>query len=191
MIAQLSGTVTAVKPSWLILGVAGVGYKVYVTPSLIASTKAGYPLDLWTHLVVREDALDLYGFLEYGELELFKLLISVSGVGPRGAVGIMSLDKLNKLKSAIASSDVGYLTKVSGIGRKTAEKVCLELRDKLGELEDVGAHVLRRDEEDSLEALKALGYRHEEAREALRLLPETLSDQSARIREALKLLSRQ
>lgn len=102
----------------------------------------------------------------------------------------MSLDKLEKLKSAIAASDVGYLTKVSGIGRKTAEKVCLELRDKLGELEVVGATALRREEEDALEALKALGYRHEEAREALRLVPESVSDQGTRIKEALRLLAR-
>jgi Holliday junction DNA helicase RuvA len=191
MIASLSGTVTALRPTWLVLSVGGVGYKIYATPSLLSATTSGDDLSVWTHLVVREEALDLYGFTDYGELELFKLLISVSGVGPRGAIGILSLDKLEKLKSAIAASDVGYLTKVSGIGKKTAEKVCLELRDKLGDIEITDAPGQRRDEEDTLEALKALGYRQDEAREALRLVDPALTDQGVRIREALKLLSRQ
>lgn len=190
MIASLSGTVSALKPTWLALSVAGVGYKVYGTPTLLSSMHLGDEVLVWTHLVVREDVLDLYGFTDYGELELFKLLISVSGVGPRSAIGILSLDKIDKLKSAIAASDVGYLTKVSGIGRKSAEKICLELRDKLGELEAVGTSSIRRDEEDTLEALKALGYRQDEAREALRLVPPEVTEQGARIREALKLLSR-
>lgn len=190
MIAHLTGTVTAVKPTWLVLSAHGVGYKVYGTPALLGTATQDRELSAWTHLVVREDALDLYGFLEYAELELFKLLISVSGVGPRSAIGILALDKIEKLKGAIAASDVSYLTSVSGVGKKSAEKICLELRDKLGELEAPGGTAHRREEEDALEALKALGYRSEEAREALRMLPEEVTDQRTRIKEALKLLSR-
>lgn len=190
MIAHLSGTVVAAHTSWIALSVGGVGYKVYATPTLLAESTVGNELSVWTHLVVREDALDLYGFSEYGELELFKLLISVSGVGPKGALGILGLDRLEKLKQAIAASDVAYLTKVSGVGKKSAEKICLELRDKLGELELSSGARGRSAKTDTLEALVSLGYRADEAREALRLIPEDITDTGARIKEALKLLSR-
>ncbi len=190
MIAQLTGSVSAVRPTWFALMAGGVGYKVYGSASLLSTVREGEECTVWTHLVVREDALDLYGFAEYGELELFKLLISVSGVGPKGALGIMSLDKLDKLKQAIAASDVAYLTKVSGIGRKSAEKICVELRDKLGELEVTGAAQSRSVQADTLDALMSLGYRADEARDALRLVSSDITDRSAIIKEALKLLAR-
>jgi holliday junction DNA helicase RuvA len=191
MIAHLDGTVSSIKSTWLTLSVGGVGYKVYGSPNLLTFVLPGQTLAVWTHLVVREDALDLYGFVEYGELELFQLLISVSGVGPRSAIGILALDKLDKLKGAIAASDIGYLTGVSGIGKKSAEKICLELRDKLGDIEIADTTGTRREDEDALEALKALGYRADEARDALRLVSSDITEQNSRIREALKLLARQ
>jgi Holliday junction DNA helicase RuvA len=190
MIAKLTGTALRAQSGYLILDVHGVGYKVYASPPLLSETAPGTELSLWTHLVVREDVLDLYGFIDHAELELFKLLISVSGVGPRGALGILSLDKIDKLKRAIASSDVSYLTKVSGVGRKSAEKICVELSDKLGELGEAHVPGARSDEEDTLEALKSLGYRADEAREALKLVPDDITNQGAVIKEALKLLAK-
>ncbi len=189
MIAQLEGRVASIQATWLVLMVGGVGYKVYTSPHLRNECEIGDTLCLWTHLVVREDALDLYGFALYGELELFQLLLSVSGVGPRSAIGILALGKIDKLKSAIAASDIGYLTGVSGIGKKSAEKLCLELRDKLKDIE-FGVSGARHEDTEALEALKALGYRADEAREALHLVPGEVVPQAARIREALKLLAR-
>jgi Holliday junction DNA helicase RuvA len=192
MISHLSGTVLAKKPSYIVLDVQGVGYRVFCTKRVLEEVKTGEDLSLHTHLAVREDAMDLFGFPTNDELDLFTLLISISGIGPRSALGIIGLETIEKLVSAIAHGDVGYLTKVSGVGRKSAEKIVLELREKM-EIFDIsalgGTSTNRREDEDVLEALKTLGYRADEARESLRHIPEDITDQGAIIKEALKLLS--
>jgi len=189
MIAHLFGTVRGKHESHLVLDVQGVGYKVYCIGRLLTSVNKHDELGVHTHLAVREDAMDLFGFAQSEELELFKLLIGVSGIGPRSALGIIGLESIDKLTTAIAHNDVAYLTKVSGVGKKSAEKICLELKDKVGVLniEDVAA--VRREEEDVLEALQALGYRLDEAREALRTIPDDVVDPGARVKEALRVLS--
>ena len=111
----------------------GVGYKISVPPDSLSKIKEGGETMLFIHTHVREDILDLYGFLDYEELEFFELLIGVSGIGPKGALVILSVATIETLKKAISSGDLAYLTKISGIGRKTAEKILLELRDKVGE----------------------------------------------------------
>ena len=191
MIGYLHGRVTHLLPEYCLLDVHGVGYKVFTMPRVLESTRAGEELSLHVHLVVREDAMELFGFPLYEELELFQMLIGVSGIGPRSALGILGLETADKLVSAIAHGDVGYLTKVSGVGKKSAEKIVLELREKVSmlDIKDLGGS--RRGEEDALEALRALGYRADEAREALRLVPEEAIEPSARIREALRILARQ
>jgi Holliday junction DNA helicase RuvA len=189
MIAHLSGTVLTKKPLFMVIDVQGVGYRVFCTDRLLADSKTGDSIDLHIHTVVREDALDLYGFQMYEEVELFMLLINVSGIGPRSALGIMSLETLEKLLSAIAHSDIGYLTKVSGVGKKSAEKIILELKDKVGRFDTTIMQDIRRGEEDVLEALKTLGYRADEARTALRQVPDDITEQSDVIKEALRRLS--
>jgi Holliday junction DNA helicase RuvA len=189
MIAHLQGTVLAKKPTFLVLDVHGVGYKVFCTERVLAAVAIREDCSLHTHLAVREDALDLFGFATSEELELFQLLIGISGIGPRSALGIMGLETIEKLTSAIAHGDVGYLTKVSGVGRKSAEKIVLELKEKVVLLDVHDASGMRHEDEDVLEALKALGYRADEAREALRQVPEDVTEQPARIKEALRLLS--
>jgi len=190
MIAHLFGIVRTIRPSFLVLDVQGVGYKVACTTNTLEQLKVDDEVGLHTHLAVREDAMELFGFATHQELELFTMLLGVSGVGPRSALGIVGLDSITKLANAIAHSDIGYLTKVSGVGKKSAEKLVLELKEKvlLLDLQDVGT--VRQDEEDILEALKALGYRADEAREALRQVADGVTEQSARIREALRILSR-
>ena len=141
---------------------------------------------IWTHLYQREDALELYGFLFQPELELFETLIGVSGVGPRTALGILNVAPIDTLKRAIASGELSYLTKVSGIGRKTAEKIMVELREKFGKAMAAGPEL--KEEQDALEALESLGYSIREAREALHQVPETIQGTSQRVKEALKLL---
>jgi len=189
MISRLSGTVVDLTEKYTILDVSGVGYKIFCSTDTLATLSLDTLASLHTHLAVREDALDLYGFSNAGELHFFELLISVSGIGPKSALGILGIASTDTLKKAIATGDTGYLTKVSGIGRKTAEKIVLELRDKLrahaGSKESGGA---LRAESDVIEALKALGYSGNDARDALKEIPAEVTGTNARIKEALKIL---
>lgn len=191
MISHLTGTALFVRDTHVVLGVQGVGYKVHVTPRLLDHARTTREISLHIHTVVREDALELFGFPTYEELELFQLLIGISGIGPRSALGIIGLESIEKLVSAIAHGDVGYLTKVSGVGKKSAEKIVLELRDKVTTLDLTEGDTARHEDSDVLEALQALGYRADDAREALRGIPGDITAQGARIKEALRLLSRQ
>ncbi len=185
MIASLKGTVSFKGEKFLVIDTGGVGYKVYASTDLLSKVKQDIEkIYLYIHTHVREDSLDLYGFESMEELEFFEMLISVSGIGPKGALIILSVATTSTLKTAISTGDVGYLTKISGIGRKTAEKMVLELRDKLGKLE-IGEGM--RDELDALEALKSLGYREHEAREALKQVTPN-SDTNTKLKEALKIL---
>jgi len=190
MISHLSGTALFVRDTHLVLDVHGVGYKVHATPRLLDHARATRDISLHIHTVVREDALELFGFPSPDELELFQLLIGISGIGPRSALGIIGLESIEKLVSAIAHGDVSYLTKVSGVGKKSAEKIVLELRDKVTTLDLTEGNTARHEDSDVLEALQALGYRAENAREALRGVPEEVTETSARITEALRMLSR-
>ncbi len=167
--------------------VGGIGYKVATTKEVLARTSVGSQVTLWTHLAVREDALDLYGFPTEEELRFFELLLTVSGIGPRSALGILDIASVETLRSAIAHEKSEYLTKVSGIGRKTAEKIVLELRDKVGVSAEGSEHSLRGDSE-ALEAMRALGYSANEARDALRKVPKEIEKSNDRLREALKIL---
>jgi holliday junction DNA helicase RuvA len=189
MISHLTGTVIELSEKYTVIDVNGVGYKVYCSTDTLSELHADSPASLFTYLVVREDALDLYGFISREEEDFFQLLISVSGIGPKGALGILSATSTNILKKAIATGDTSYLTKVSGIGRKTAEKVVLELRDKLKAHSDTkeNPHELRA-ESDVVLALQSLGYSQNEARDVLKEVSAEIVGTNARIREALKIL---
>lgn len=185
MIGSIRGKITLKTDKFLIVEAGGVGYKVNVSPDALSRTnKLGEEIFLWIHTHVREDSFDLYGFLDRDELEFFEMLISVSGIGPKGALSILSTTTVETLKTAIRTGDTGYLTKISGIGRKTAEKIVIELRDKLGK--EIEGTTLR-DEMDALEALKSLGYSQNEARDALKEVAGDLST-NAKIKSALKIL---
>src|SRR3989338_5545815 len=149
MISAIEGTVELKGDRYAVIATGGgVFYRIFasaetlrkipeksqnINPSTSSGQAPSTPLrvKLWTHLYQREDTTELYGFLHYPELEFFELLIQISGIGPKSGLGIMAVASLDTLKKAIASGDTSYLTKVSGIGRKTAEKVILELRDKM------------------------------------------------------------
>ncbi|QQR76892.1 Holliday junction branch migration protein RuvA [Candidatus Nomurabacteria bacterium] len=191
MIARLEGSVIEASEKWVILDVAGVGYRIYCSPETLSIVTKKESIALYTYLSVREDALDLYGFISSEEHDFFEMLLSVSGIGPKSALGVLSATTIDTLKQAIGSGDTSYLTKVSGIGRKTAEKIVIELRDKLR------AHVnvndtpgMLRAESDVVEALKSLGYSQNEARDALKEIDSSISGTSARIKEALKILGK-
>ncbi|MCX6755256.1 MAG: Holliday junction branch migration protein RuvA [Candidatus Nomurabacteria bacterium] len=187
MIGSIKGKTILKTDKFIIVEANGVGYKIHIHKPLSFQERGqGVRSDeifLWIHTIVREDALDLYGFLDREELEFFEMLISVSGIGPKGALGILSVASIETLRQAIGTNDISYLTKISGIGRKTAEKIVIELRDKFKDEKTGGA---LKEEMDALEALKSLGYSQNEARDALKNV--TAVDTNAKIKEALKIL---
>ncbi len=187
MISHITGEVILKNDKFVIIDVSGVGYKVYISIDSIRKIGVkGEKVNLWTYLSVRENVLDLYGFMNYAEVDLFEMLIGISGVGPKSALGIMGVAPLDTLKSAIASGDTSYLTKVSGIGKKNAEKIILELRDKLGAIESESKTGVFSADTDVIDALQALGYSATEAREALKEVPKETTGASKKITEALK-----
>lgn len=187
MIGHLEGTVRAIRAGYAIISAGGVGYKVALTRENIAKLSPDAETAVWTYLAVREDALDLYGFATEEELRFFELLRTVSGIGPKSALAILDVASVETMRSAIASANASYLTSISGIGKKTAEKIVLELKDKVGIAADGSKHAMRGDE-DALEAMKALGYSAQEARDALRKVPGTIQKSNERLREALRIL---
>lgn len=188
MIGTLKGTVQYKDLHSLIIEVSGVGYKVAVTTDTALDALPGQDILLWTFLSVRETALDLYGFKDKENLEVFELLITISGIGPKTALGILNVASIDMLKQAVAEDDISYLTRVSGIGKKNAEKIVLELRDKLVTT-GIEKGLNLRAEGDALEALVSLGYSERDAREALKKIPKEVENTSERVKQALKLLS--
>jgi len=186
MITQLRGTIVAKDPEYCILDVGGIGYRVFVTPETLAHTPENKELMLWTHLSVRETALDLFGFLTREDLIFFELLIGISGIGPKSAISILGLTDVATLTSAIAEGDTSYLTKVSGIGAKSAQKIVLELSDKVSKV--IGNPSLKEDS-DAIDALAAMGYTIAEARAALKEVPHDVVGASERLKCALKQLA--
>lgn len=188
MIGTLKGTVQHKDLHSLIIDVGGVGYKVSVTTDTALDALPSEPVFLWTHLAVRENALDLYGFSNKETLDIFELLICISGIGPKTALGILNVASPTTLRQAVAEGDTSYLTRVSGIGRKNAEKIVLELRDKLvTTAEDTGLNL--RAEGDALEALVSLGYSERDSRDALKKVAKEVVNTSDRVKQALKLLA--
>lgn len=191
MIAYLEGEIIHLTDKFIIINTGNVGYKVSVTPQTISLYTLDKKTSLFIYTAVRENSIDLYGFKDINELSFFELLLDVSGIGPKGALGIIALAPVLTIKRAIATGDVGYLNKVSGIGKKTAEKIIIELRDKLKDYKsDTDTPGTLRDESDILEALKSLGYSQNEARDSLHEVPPTVIGTNARIKEALKILGK-
>lgn len=185
MIAQLRGTVIAKNGNALILDVEGVGYEVQLSTRDIDECHEEQDLVIATHLSIRENAHELYGFIEVGAKQLFSRLLSVSGVGPKVALSILSLGPVGEVQAAIASGDTNYISAASGVGKRVAEKVVVELRGKIDGIvtgEDAGANVTV---DDAFGALLALGYTSTQARQAL---VNTQGSVEERIKAALKQL---
>ena len=188
MIARLRGRAVSWDADGLVLDVGGVGYLLHATPGAVGKADGGDEVVLETHLHVREDALQLYGFADAGERELFRLLLGVSGVGPKVALAIVSGYSPSELRRAIVREDAALFQTIPGIGKKTAQRVVLELKEKIAPLAAVAAapevgagdgHVMARD------ALVELGYSVAEAEERL---AETDPDSTPaeRVRQALR-----
>ncbi|MCX6813030.1 MAG: Holliday junction branch migration protein RuvA [Candidatus Azambacteria bacterium] len=191
MISYLEGKILDKNEKFFVVDVNGVGYKIFSHSGILEKIpENGQNVKIWTHLYVREDAMDLYGFLNKEELEFFEILISISGIGPRSALGILEVAPVSSLKQAIVSEDETFFTKVSGIGRKTAQRLILELKSKLAKtvvLEKGGSF---KEMSDAFEALVALGYRQSDVRRVLNELPKDMKSAEAKVNEALKRLGR-
>ena len=192
MIAELKGTVSRAGRGFVVVSVGGIGYRVSITGSTLVALRrtTGETVRLLTHLAVRENAHDLYGFLVEEELNFFELLITISGIGPKTALAILSVADPATIARAVNSGDSSHLTKVSGIGRKSAERIVVELRDKLGAIATGEETAAVKDESDAIDALRALGYSAKEARDALKAVPKEVAGAGERVKEALKLLSK-
>ncbi len=189
MIAQLEGKIAGVRGNAVIVMVGGVGYLVAVSVYTLGKLAGQGEVLLYIHTHVREDTLALYGFLNEEELFMFQLLISVSGIGPKAGLAILSIADVKTIRMAVVNKDPSILTRVSGVGKKTAEKVIIELQNKVEAVagDDQADAVAG---QDALEALTSLGYSISQAREALKLVPVDVKDVSARIRQALKNLGK-
>lgn len=190
MIGKLTGTWGGSDDGMGLVEVGGVGYAVRV-PFYTLGTTPGAHISLYIHTVVREDAFDLYGFATRDELAFFRQLTSVSGVGPKTALGVINVSDIGSLKRSIASGDAGALTKVFGIGKKSAERIVVELRDKLSleqQAQPIDAADMGGDGE-IIEALMALGYKADESRQTLRAIgAEGAGNIKERLGAALKRL---
>ena len=192
MISRLTGTIAHVDLKYIVLDVNGVGYKVATTADIMSKIGKGEEkITLWTYLAVRENAMDLYGFLSLAELNFFELLITISGIGPKTALGILNVASVHTIETAIQTGDTSHLTKVSGIGKKVAEKIVMELKDKVEAIAHTPeSEKAMRGDADVIEALKALGYRDNEARDALKKIDKSIKDTGAKVKAALKILGK-
>ena len=192
MIGRLSGTLVEKNPPQILLDVQGVAYEVDVPMSTFYNlANLGEKVTLFTHLVVREDAHLLFGFGSETERRAFRLLIKISGIGARTALSVLSGLSVAELAQAVTLQESGRLTKIPGIGKKTAERLLLELKDKLGAdvTSTVGVNRAAPVTSDVLHALASLGYSDKEAAHAVRQLPEGIAVTDG-IRQALKLLAK-
>jgi Holliday junction DNA helicase RuvA len=185
MFGYISGQIFNIKPTKIIVKAGGVGFLINCLPTLSEKARIGINTELWVHTAVRENSIDLYGFEKEEELKIFESLLTVSGVGPKSALSIIAVAGVEAIEEAVATSETEILTKVSGIGRKTANKIILELSGKLTRKKD-----LQNNDIEVFEALKALGYREKEIQEALKQIPKQIESTNEKIKYSLKNLGR-
>ncbi len=175
--------------NFLVIEAGDIGYKVFAPADVLLKTKQDDEVALFTHQHVREDAIQLFGFLKFEELNLFEQLISVSGIGPKTALAVFAEAKLEDIISAIVNGDASILKRVSGIGSKTAERIVLELKNKIAAgaaIENIKTGQELGADADAVEALVSLGYSVSQSREALKRVSVEITDAGEKVREALK-----
>jgi Holliday junction DNA helicase RuvA len=187
MIATLRGEITQIEDNAIVVEVGGAGLRVFVPAPLRGRMKAGEPAFLFTYLVVREDALTLYGFESQADRDLFNMLLGVDGVGPRLALSVLSTLTLDAVQRAVFAEQAEILSRVPGVGKKTAQKIALHLRDKLKPVDALKSVAAMSDaDSEVLAALTALGYSVVEAQAAIQSLPKDApSDVEERLRMTL------
>lgn len=180
ILSEIEGTIGLIETS------GGVFYETFLTNEIVSTHLVGTPIEVFTYLQVRDDALVLFGFSTREEYKLFTLLLSVSGVGPKTAFGIVSVAKMDELLSAITKNDLQYFTKVPGLGKKTAMKIILELSQKLKQDFDMEKMYLSDDDKTVIDALVALGFKTSDARTIFAKIPKDFSVQD-KIKEGLRI----
>ena len=196
MIGQISGTLVYKHPPQLMVDVGGVAYELEAPMTAFYElSEVGERVSLFTHLAIRDDAHLLFGFADLQQRDVFRVLLKISGVGPRVALALLSGLTVDDLAACVAADDIAQLTRVPGIGRKTAERLVIELRDRLESVSGVGPDSSRSTltpQQDAVSALIALGYRETEASRAVRAVEvDGVPTVETLIREALKGLSRE
>jgi len=184
MISYLKGLILEKGLSYIVLENQGIGYKVFVTPETL-EMKIGDTVALYTYMKVSDDGQSLYGLEDFATLQFFELLITVSGVGPKVALAIISSARIDAVKQAIANQDAAIFTRISGVGNKTAERIIVDLKNKVGAQGSgsTGAS------SEVFDALLALGYNQREVREVVSKLDSSLSS-GEQIRAALKIMGK-
>ncbi|MGE5677488.1 MAG: Holliday junction branch migration protein RuvA [Pseudomonadota bacterium] len=192
MYEYLNGKVDYISDDYIVVDITGVGYRVFTSHNTIKNVKIGEAAKIFTHLIVKEDDLVLYGFSTREELSMFKLLLSVSGVGPKAGASLLNQYKASELAAAIIGRDASKLTKAQGIGKKIAERIILELKDKIDTESAIGgADIFEGSDEISqvIEALVTLGYNYSVASSAVMRLKDTKKPIDILIKDALKQLA--
>lgn len=192
MISFLRGRLINKGLNYAIIETANIGYQVFCGETLLNDLRLDSEVEIYTHHHIREEVNDLYGFKTLEDLELFELLLTVSGVGPKSALGILSIATSSDIKEAIIRGDANLLTKVSGIGKKTAERLVLELKNKIIRSGGIPTTInsVSLGGSDEIDALMSLGYSLSEARAALNAVEPSLTDSGERVKAALKKMSR-
>jgi holliday junction DNA helicase RuvA len=188
MIGYLRGKIIDVRRNELWLDVHGVGYRVRVTQNKEYPIENEESIELYIHTAVREDAITLYGFLTMEELALFEMLIEVSGVGPKTAIEIVGAAKSEDIEAAIAQADVGFFSRIKGIGKKSAQRIIIDLKNKIGSLKEVD---LAAEDEDSavFMALKQFGFKSGEIQAVMKKMDQELTEQE-QVKLGLKMLGK-
>ncbi|MDP2705210.1 MAG: Holliday junction branch migration protein RuvA [Patescibacteria group bacterium] len=185
MIGRLKGVVVYRGSNHLIIETDGIGYKVFVTSAVLSGISEEKEKAFWIHTAVRENAIDLYGFETREDIEFFEQLLTVQGIGPKSALSVLDAASVKTLKQGISLGDTSHLIKVSGIGKKSAEKIMLGLKDKFKDME---GHAGLENEIDALEALTALGYTQRDVRDAFQKIDANIVDTGEKVKEAMRIL---
>jgi len=187
MIASISGKVIQLTKETVIIDINGLGIEVFVPKPLLGETEAGDLLYLYTYMLVREDNISLYGFASLEEKQLFLQFLAVGGIGPKLSLGILSSLSIDNIRSAILSEKPDYFSRVPGIGKKTAQKIIIQMQGKLPEGEGLGVRSITDVDDSVVDALISLGYSVVEAQTALQTIPkDTPDDVESKLRIALQ-----
>ncbi|MBX9906726.1 Holliday junction branch migration protein RuvA [Patescibacteria group bacterium] len=187
MIRSVQGTLIDIRVGQVVIDIGGLGYLVFLPSGVTSDLQIGTRAIFHTYLAVREDSLTLYGFVTRDDLEMFEHLINLPKIGPKSALQILSQAPIELIKKAVASGDPEHLSKLSGMGKKTAEKIVIGLKDLFGDATHFGTH--DRGSSDVVDALLTLGYSQKEARDVLAKIDPELIETNARVKEALRILS--
>ncbi|MDO8269177.1 MAG: Holliday junction branch migration protein RuvA [Candidatus Levybacteria bacterium] len=190
MIGLVKGTVDTITNSHVFIDTGGVGYKILVTQNILAKAKVGSNLKVYTYTHVREDILELFGFESVADLSLFELLLTVSGVGPKTAIGIFSAGDTKQITNAVLTADVAFFAKVPRLGKKNAQKVILELKGKLGDGDAVLDFAADSEEKEIAAALKDFGFKPDEIHETLKKIRGHEGTVEQKMKLALKQLAK-